>query len=54
MRTLGLCAYKVRARKEDSTRDERKGCEREGQRERERRHKRAQGGLWSSRPPLKF
>ena len=55
MRTLGLCAYKVRARKEDSTRDERKGCEREGQRERERRHKRAQGGAFGLyRPPAKI
>ena len=55
MRTLGLCAYKFRARREDSTRDERKGCKREGQRERERRHKRAQGGAFGlAAPPLKF
>ena len=52
---LGLCVYRVRARREDSTRDERKGCEREGQRERERRHKRAQGGAFGlAAPPLKF
>ena len=54
MRTLGLCAYKVRARKEDSTRDERKGCERKGQRERERRQESAGGAFGLAAPPLKF
>ena len=55
MRTLGLCAYKVRARREDSTRDERKGCKREGQRERERKTQESAGGAFGlAAPPLKF
>ena len=54
MRTLGLCAYRFRARRQDSKRDERKGCERKAQREREGRQESAGGAFGLADPPAKI
>ena len=51
---LGLCVYKVRARREDSTRDKRKVARGRGRGKGREDTRERRGGLWSSRPPAKI